>query len=240
MKKIGIIGMGKVGKAIGLRAKKDFNIYEFDKNKSLKKISEVDIVVLSIKPQDFYSLSINLKQYLSSQPIISVMAGINTGHISKSLASSEIIRTMPNLALRFGKSLTAVYSVRKLGPQVLNLISGWGEIIFLRDEAQFHSFTALSGSGPAYFLELANEIESIAIKSGFDKNIAKKISHNALSSALLLLEKNKFDVQKSVSEIKSKGGVTERALTTFNENKFYEILEKAVNDAINRSKELSK
>lgn len=241
MKKIGIIGMGKMGTAIHSRIGSEFRVYEFDKQTDLANISSMDIVILAIKPQTFSTLSDELKGHISDrQLIISIMAGIGIKRISVALGASKVIRTMPNISLRYGESLTAVYSSeKKPDKDVLNIISGWGKFFYIETEDQFHSFTALCGSSPAYFLKLAAEIESLAMSYGYPKEIVRTISMNALNGALLSLQKNEGYTKKSIEEIRSKGGVTEEALLELDRNHHDKLVEKAIAAATNRSKELS-
>lgn len=238
MKKIGIVGMGKMGSAIysNLDKDKEFEIYRLNKHSDLKQLLDTEIVVIAIKPQVFNSLAKDLKKYLSNQYIISIMAGLTTRQISNALNTKKIIRTMPSISLRYGNSITAVYP-KLIDGDIFRILSNWGELLYLTDEEQFHSFTALSSSSPAYFLRLAQEIESIALKNGYDNSIAQKLSINSLYSASSLLKKNNGDITNSINEIKSKKGVTEQALFILDNG--LEIVQKAVNSAINRSKEIS-
>ena len=237
MKKVGIIGMGKMGSAIHANIKKQFTVHTFDKDKDLKQICDTDIIIFAVKPQSFYPLAKKFKKYLSDQHIISIMAGVGIRQMSNALGTDNITRTMPNISARYGKSITAVYPEIK-NENVLAIVTYWGELFYLKDEDQFHSFTAVSSSSPAYFLKLADEIYKIARKNGFDDDIAKKIVTNSISAAAMLMEKHRGLATKGIDEIKSKRGVTEQALTALND-RFEKLIEESVNSAVIRSKEIS-
>jgi pyrroline-5-carboxylate reductase len=240
MKKIAIIGMGTIGTAISHRLKKDFQVIGFKKKTGLKKINETEIVIIAVKPQDFAKLALNLKEYLDGQVIISVMAGISIREISMSLGTSSVIRVMPNLALNYGKSLTAVYPKNKLNKYTKIIVSLWGDTVYLLNENQFNSFTALCGSSPAYLLKMASQIELSAIAYGYDKKTSNRIVKSALDTAGLIMHQGNRSVAESISSIKSKGGITEEAFYVLDENNFDEILKNAIKAAVNKSKELSK
>jgi pyrroline-5-carboxylate reductase len=240
MKKIAIIGKGNIGSAIDSRIKKDFYTLTFSKKTPLEKIGKAEIVIIAVKPQDFGSLSVNLKNYLNDQTIVSVMAGVSIKKISRLLKTSLVVRTMPNLGIGYGESLTAVYSNIKIDEFTKNLFSLWGDTLYLRSEKQFDSFTALCGSGPAYFLKLAQQLESVAIANGYKQKTANQIAKNALRVSMLLAQNKNKNFAEHINSIKSKGGVTKEAFSVLDKKNFNQVLEEALKAAINKSKELSK
>ena len=55
-----------------------------------------------------------------------------------------------------------------------------GNKIWLEDEGQMDSFTAISGSGPAYFFYFTECLNKIAIDEGFSEDVANKISEQII------------------------------------------------------------
>ena len=97
----------------------------------------------------------------------------------------------------------------------------------------------VSGSGPAYLFYLADAVLSAAEKQGLDKQTAKKLVHQTLYGAAVLLNKSDISAAELVKKVASKGGTTEAALSVFRERDLKGIIEEAVEKAKKRSEELS-
>ena len=102
--------------------------------------------------------------------------------------------------------------------------------------------TAVSGSGPAYFFLLMEEMIRAAYEMGLPPEIAKiLVLQTAKGAALLANERDKFS--ESPSELRRKvtspGGTTEAALRVFTAKNFPQLITDALNAARERSKELS-
>ena len=100
--------------------------------------------------------------------------------------------------------------------------------------------TAISGSGPAYYFLLVEIMEKLGVKNGLSKKDAKLFSNLTFLGSASLLENSKITVSKLKSNVTSPGGTTEAALNIL-ENKekgIYKLFEKAIKNAIFRSKEL--
>ena len=78
--------------------------------------------MICVKPQDIEKLIKQLNGFIkSSNTIISFVAGIKISSLSKSFHMKlSILRFMPNLSIRYGKSITAVYSTNVLEKEKKN------------------------------------------------------------------------------------------------------------------------
>ena len=239
MEKIAIVGMGAMGSAIGSLLKEDYEVVGLGRADSLEQIENTDAVILAVKPQSFGELAYDLKPYVSGQLIISIMAGTPLGVLSETLGTDLVVRTMPNLGLTVGKSMTAwqVKSEAVDRRLLLNILGAWGSCLELEEEDQFAAFTALAGSGPAYFYELARNLEQTAMGLGFDAEQARQIvAQTFLGAASVVTADTKFDEQ--VRRVASKGGTTEAALRVFAQHKLGQTIDQAVGAACCRSEEL--
>lgn len=170
-KKIGIIGFGNMGSAIGGRIKDKYQVYVFDKDKNKTKdlvgirvaqgcvdlVNKVDTVILAIKPQDFDIVLSGIKNVVKNKLVISIAAGITTGYIEKILNCARVIRAMPNLPARFGVGVSCICQGKLATEKNLNsaarLFSYLGKI-FIFNEEMMNAATAISGSGPGFFYDL--------------------------------------------------------------------------------------
>ncbi len=207
-------------------------------------LHKVDTVIIAVKPQVFPELSQQIRHWLQSKLIISIMAGVKIAKIAELTDSQQIIRSMPNLAASVENSVTgwlASEGVTETQKALANQIFGQiGESIEVKKESQLDEITALSGSGPAYYFYLTEILTEKAKNFGFNTTESKKIAERTLIGAAKLLEKNTYDAKTWKEMVTSKGGTTEVALTSMTEDHLDEILKRAVNKAKKRSEELSK
>jgi pyrroline-5-carboxylate reductase len=238
MKKIAIIGLGTMGSAIKSSLEADYEITGIERGDDLTQVRQSDVIILAVKPQSFAALSQDLRQYVDGQIVLSIMAGISCREIAERLATKSVVRSMPNLGLMKAKSVTGAYAFDGNNCCCLeNLLRQWGSVVWLEKEADFDGFTALAGSGPAYFFELARQLQVAAEKLGFDSAVAQTIVNGTLVSAAATIDGQL--AADRVQQVASKDGATEAALAVLTEHTFGSMIDEAVLAAVKRSKELS-
>lgn len=174
MKKIGIIGFGNMGRAIGEQLKSDHQILCFDKDSAKLKdinyakcaesikdlVNQAEIIILAVKPQDFDSVLIQIKGLvdIKDKLIISIAAGITTEHMEKTLGFARVIRAMPNIAARIGEGVICISKGRFATEEDFdfaeNLFDYLGEARRV-EEPMMDAATAVSGSGPGFCFALS-------------------------------------------------------------------------------------
>lgn len=256
MTKIGIIGLGNMGQAIAQNLNKKYKLFYFDrKNKknnlaqycrSIQELSKKsEIIILSVKPQNFLEIKPELKKCAQKNHlIISIMAGINLKKISQNLKTKNIVRAMPNLALIHQQSLTGWVTHQKIQKKYLDqaqkIFSLLGQKIQCRHENQLDTITATAGSGPAYFLMIADLIYQFALKNNFSKKQAQLIAQQVLTGTAKYYQNQKALPSGVIKKITSKGGTTEAAFKYLTKNKTQAIILEAIKRAQKKSKQLSK
>ena len=116
MVKVGILGYGNMGQAIGESIKREYAVYAFDKiknidsenitlvNNSVDLVKRSEVIILAVKPQDIDLLLNEIKDFVKDKLIISIAAGIATEHIRSQLGDKvRVIRVMPNLPAQVGQ-----------------------------------------------------------------------------------------------------------------------------------------
>ncbi|MCU0417226.1 MAG: pyrroline-5-carboxylate reductase [Cytophagaceae bacterium] len=207
-------------------------------------IVSYDIVVLAVKPQDFRAMAETLQKYLqSSQVILSIMAGITIQQIQDWLLHRKVARAMPNTPAQLGYGISA-FTIAEGQPNDListmdMLLESTGKSIFLKDEKLLDAVTALSGSGPAYFYYIVQHMIEAGVKMGVDENIAALLVKETMHGAYQILNSSKQSIDELISMVKSKGGTTEAALNTMIESEVGPNIQKALQQAEKRAKELS-
>ena len=169
-KKIGIIGFGNMGSAIGERIKFEYQVYAFDidKNKTNKLtgikvansindlLTKVDTVILAVKPQDFDVSLDEVKNFAEGKLIITIAVGITTGYIEKRLGKVRVIRAMPNLPARIGEGMICLCTGKSASEEEASfaeeLFKNLGATLILNED-MMDAATAISGSGPGYLYD---------------------------------------------------------------------------------------
>ena len=157
------------------------------------KISQADLIILSVKPQDYPAVSFDLKSYIKkSQVVLSIMAGIPIAQIQTSLSHDLVIRAMPNTPALLGMGMTAFAAAEQVGladiRKVENLINSTGRAVFLEDEKLLDAVTGLSGSGPAYFFYLIKSMIDAGVAMGFDPAMSSLLVKQTMLGSYHLMQ----------------------------------------------------
>ena len=208
--------------------------------------SKVQTVVLSIKPQNMGEALESIKTYIGSEKlIISIAAGIKVAKISEVLGDIAIVRVMPNTPALIGQGAGALFANERAKPRLnkaVEILSAVGKAVVVDDEDLIDAVTALSGSGPAYYYLLMEEMIKTGARLGLSDDVAKDlVLQTAKGAGLLAVEADKNGESPAVlrKKVTSPGGTTEAALEVFKEGKISELISAAINRAYERSKELS-
>ncbi|MDQ3048641.1 MAG: pyrroline-5-carboxylate reductase [Bacteroidota bacterium] len=208
------------------------------------RITESDIVILAVKPQDFKELSLELKQVLQpDNVIISIMAGMKLERISEALGIENIVRAMPNSPAELGMGMTAYTANKGVSIEHIrkaeNLLSTTGRTVFFENEDLLDAVTALSGSGPAYFFYVVKQMIDAGKQMGFDEATASMLVKQTMLGSFHLMNTANKSLDELIKAVASKGGTTEAALTTFEKSNVGDGLQKGILNARDRASELS-
>jgi pyrroline-5-carboxylate reductase len=207
---------------------------------------KADIIVLSVKPQSMTEALKSIKNAIRGRKlVISIAAGVKTSRIADILGDVAIIRAMPNTPALIGEGASALFANTKAKPmleEAKSIFSAVGKTVVIEDEDLIDAVTAVSGSGPAYYFLLMEEMIKAAVELGLPKTVAKDlVLQTAKGAGLLAVEADKTG--ESPAELRRKvtspGGTTEAALKVLAEGKFGPLIEAAVKKARDRSRELS-
>ncbi|MDA1237978.1 MAG: pyrroline-5-carboxylate reductase [Proteobacteria bacterium] len=256
-----LIGCGKMGSALlggwlnqGLEAD-DITVIEPNPSKwlvsqkiNLNKIipEKPSIVIIAVKPQLMSKAVPNLKTLGNSDTLfISIAAGTSISYFEKTLGDkTPIIRVMPNTPAAIGKGITAVvgnkYANNHYMEQADLLLSAVGKTVRLESESQIDTVTAVSGSGPAYVFHLIEALAAAGVTNGLSPELSMVLAKATVVGAGYLAEASDESPENLRINVTSPGGTTQAALAILMDNKngFFDLLERAVFAASQRSKEL--
>ena len=210
-------------------------------------INEVDVVVLAVKPQTLSSVAKSAAALIQQKKslVVSIAAGINQHSLSQWLgADTAIVRCMPNTPALVLTGATALHANTKVTAEQRNLaeniLRSVGIALWVKDESELDAVTAVSGSGPAYYFLLMETMEKAALELGLSEVTARLlVQQTALGAAKIALESPESPEQLR-KRVTSPGGTTQRAIETFEQGGFTELVSKALHAARDRSIEMSK
>jgi pyrroline-5-carboxylate reductase len=164
-------------------------------------VENATFVVVAVKPADVESLMGQLARAAGAaegdsaeQVFVTVAAGITLTYFESKLpAGTPVVRAMPNAAAVVGAGVTALATGRFVtAPQleeVSALFDAVGGVLTV-PESQMDAVTALSGSGPAYFLLMVEALVDAGVAAGLGREVATDLTAQTMAgSAALLLER---------------------------------------------------
>lgn len=203
-----------------------------------------DVVVLAVKPQIMSTVLADFSQVLDKQLIISVAAGLSTDSLTKMLNGYQnIVRAMPNTPAMVQAGATGLYATDSINEQekqlATELMGASGLVIWVDDEEQLHAVTAVSGSAPAYFFYFIESVIQGGIDLGLSQEQASALAmQTALGAAKMSISSDDTPEQLR-RKVMSPGGTTEAAVHSLQADKINELIGKAMQACVKRSREMS-
>lgn len=209
----------------------------------LNKISTLDLVLLAVKPQDAEEACRHIRPFVCRTTVVlSVMAGVTIDRLAELLGHSKIVRAMPTLGAMVGESATTFFCHDSLSFEecvnVERVISSFGRSWRVNSEDLIDVATAVAGSGPAYFCWLAEQIEAVAVESGFSPEEAHHILVQTLQGTASYLKCSATPFAVLRQRVTSKGGTTYAATSLLKEQRADVAVKEAVRAALRRAREL--
>jgi len=203
------------------------------------------VVVLAVKPQVLGKVVSDLAGKLNaSQLLLSIAAGVPADAISRwAEAPLGVVRCMPNTPALFGAGMTAMFANASVTPQqrvsAAGIAEAVGEVVWVDTEAEIDAVTAVSGSGPAYFFYLMEQMIAAGIDLGLAPETARTLTlQTARGAAAMAIESDAAPAQLRLN-VTSPGGTTEAALAVFESAGLAATIHNALTAAARRSQELA-
>lgn len=260
--KIGFIGCGKMASAIikgvisskflpaeNLRgsevnneiaslAKQRLGIDVITDNKELAHCS--DIIFIATKPNYASAVLEEIKDELTEgQLIVSICAGVSTSKIEKIIGKQRVVRVMPNTPAMVLEGMSGVckgtYATDDDAQFVVELLSSIGKAIEVTEQ-QIDIVTAISGSGPAFFYKVMEDMARAGEKLGlsYEKSLQLAVQ-TAIGSAKMIMQRGEIPVQTLIDNVATKGGCTFVGISVMNEENseklFYDVIEQTTKKA---------
>lgn len=201
-----------------------------------------DVVVIAVKPKDIDTLLGQIRDSIQpGQVVVSLAAGVPLAVFELVLDGIAVVRAMPNTPAAVDEGMTAYCSGEHADQDAVALadmvLSAVGETIQLSEDL-LDAVTAVSGTGPAYVFLLAESLTEAAIREGLPHHAAEKLVVQTLRGAGALLSVSDKSAFRLRAEVTSPGGTTAAAMHTLEDGGFRALMERAVQSAAQRSREL--
>jgi len=202
------------------------------------------VLVLAVKPQDCTAVlgALSNMPTMPAALLLSIVAGVRIADLRHWCPRMRVVRAMPNRPALLGAGVTGVYAEPHIDvqdrKQAERILSAAGRVLWVNRETDIDLVTALSGSGPAYFFLLAEQMAAAATALGLDRQTAATLAAETLYGAGQLAHTGApLDEQRRA--VTSKGGTTEAALQVFAAAGFDALVARALAAAAARSAELA-
>lgn len=229
-------GVEEKSKALGVKIILD--------NKELVKNS--DIIFIATKPNQVADVLAEIKPLISEKNlVVSIAAGVTTEKLEAGLnEGTRVIRVMPNTPALVGEGMSGMVGGKFAKKEDLDfiqkLLSTIGKCIIVEDEAQIDIVTAISGSGPAFFYKVINEIARAGEKLGleYEKSLLLSIQ-TAIGSAKMALNRE-IPMEELIANVATKGGCTRVGVDCMDEYKSEEIFYDVIKSTAEKAHALGK
>lgn len=256
-KKVGFIGCGKMASAIikgvlSACCKPDVEIKGSEVNCEIAELAhnrlgievltdnrlltmDSDVIFLATKPNYVPQVLEEIRDEITpNKLVVSIAAGVSTEKIENILGQRRVIRVMPNTPALVQEGMSGVckgaYAAEEDAEFVMKLLSNIGKVIEV-EESQIDIVTAISGSGPAFFYQVIEDMARAGEKLGLEyEKCLLLATQTALGSAKMVLNRGELSVQTLIDNVATKGGCTFVGIQTMKEESsdklFYDVIEK--------------
>jgi len=194
-------------------------------------VERCQTVLLSVRPQDFRALRIDLSDRL----VISVMAGVTIEAIAAATGAVRIVRALPNAAAAFRLSYAPWYASPGLTDAdcalVRRLLEACGTSDRLPEEGQIDYFTSLTGSGPGFIALFADAMIRHATRTGIAPEVAERAIRQLFLGAGTMLAEADQSPGETVRAFVDYGGTTAAGLRAMQQSSLEAALGRGIEAA---------
>ncbi|MGB5324122.1 MAG: pyrroline-5-carboxylate reductase [Pseudomonadales bacterium] len=210
---------------------------------NIEVVAQSDVVVLAVKPQVMGEVVKGIAGALAQRRplLVSIAAGIDCDALQRwsGVDDLPIVRCMPNTPALLQCGATGLFANRNVDEKqrelAMALLEAVGLALWVAEETQLDAVTALSGSGPAYFFLLMEQMQRVGEKLGLPADVASALTVQTALGAARMASESGSDVATLRANVTSPNGTTHAAIENFLQNDFARIVEEALRAAQQRS-----
>ena len=263
MKRIAILGTGRIGEALlaGLlssgwsdivaTSRSEARVADLHERHGVEAttsnadaVSGAAVVVVAVKPQDIDALLASIHDAVTpQQTVLTVAAAIPTAYIEQRLPDGvPVVRAMPNAPSTVHEGMAGIAAGAHAGDEQLavaeDVLLHLGRVVRVPESAM-DAVTALSGSGPAYFALLAEAMIEAGILLGVSREVSTTlVVQTMLGTAKQLRDEGMHPVELREA-VTSPGGTTIAAIRELEQAGVRAAFLNAIQAAMTRARELA-
>jgi len=238
------INVAEPDKDKGTTLSKQFGIQSFTDNNQA--IEQSEIIVLAVKPQVMQVVCKDIANLVQTNKplVISIAAGLLSKDIERWLDGNiSMVRCMPNTPSLLNCGATGLFANGNVSDeqrqQADDILSTAGINVWVEKEPLLDAVTAVSGSGPAYYFLFMEAMQNAAKKLGLNDEQAKLLTQQTALGAARMAVESEDNAATLRAKVTSKGGTTEQAIDTFEQNHLQDIVMQAMQAANDKAIELA-
>ncbi|MGA3067030.1 MAG: pyrroline-5-carboxylate reductase [Tepidisphaeraceae bacterium] len=204
-------------------------------------------VLLCVKPYQMESVLKSIAGAIDENAlVISIAAGISSEFIENILGAGKplrVIRAMPNTPMLVGKGMVALARGRNAGPADFSaarrLFESAAKVVEVSPD-KMDAVTAISGSGPAYFFYLVEQLIRSGVELGLTELESQTLVLQTAQGAIEMLARSSDSPADQRKKVTTPNGTTHAAISHLESRKWDQATVDAVKAAAQRSRELGK
>ncbi len=209
-------------------------------------VQKSDVIFIAVKPNQVLDVLSEISPFLTPDKlIVSIAAGVTTKKIEKNLPQGvRVIRVMPNTPALVNEGMSGMvggkYATKEDLNYVYKLFSIIGKCIILENESQMDIVTAISGSGPAFFYKVINDIARAGENLGLEYEKALLLSiQTAIGSAKMALNRE-VSMEQLVENVATKGGCTRVGVDVMENSNTAKVFQEVITQTTHKACELGR
>ena len=200
-----------------------------------------DTIVLAVKPQAIAAVANQMDFDLSGKLILSIAAGLTTAKLESLFGPVAIARAMPNTPAQLGLGATGLfvngYATEAQFSASKAVVEAFGICITVKHEDLLDAVTAVSGSGPAYYFLMIEEMIRAGTSLGLSPEDAEVLTlQTALGAATMAAKGPATEALRA--GVTSPKGTTHAAIISMQENGFGDVIARGMIACRDRAVEL--
>ncbi len=174
-------------------------------------VRQSEIIVTSVKPQQFHTLAEEIKDVISAEHIlVSTVTGITFKDIESVVGKIPMLRIMPNTALEICESMTCI-AFKNTSPdqenQMVQLFDKMGKTLIIPED-MMDAATVVGACGIAFALRFMRAMSQGGIEIGFNSEMSQLITAQTVKGAAQLIVETRNHPEREIDKVTTPQGIT--------------------------------
>ncbi len=187
---------------------------------------------LAVKPQVIPHVAERVVGALKGKLLISIAAGVPIARLKALFGPMAIVRTMPNTPDLLGLGATGSFANDRVDAaqraRARTIVEAFGLCVGLPREDLLDAVTAVSGSGPAYFFLLVEEMIRAGVTLGLMREDATALTLQTALGAASMAAQGNVPPEELRRRVTSPNGTTHAAITSIQQDGLTDMISRAM------------